>query len=425
MEKDFNLKMVMSQIFWHWGYVPLVDVKLIRPDAPVSRTDTGELTDIDVLGIKFLPEYKTVRTAADCTTRRKGAMGRAFFLRGILDLIGAYEGYVLADPNKTIQQDHRTSSRAINITLIDPRDAQVLLERLKMNEPLSDESHIFSESAHQYLEGNLSALKPFQGVIDYRKFRYWQDPVNEQVLNTIFAIKDIAPKLHLREKFHLALAYEYFFLFSMSILELTWRLAPMISPSNPDTAELQIKYFLYGGEKYYKNRLKMIEFVQNKLGISKSETGANGEMDITPPEWKLFLETYIRLLINPTASAHIPQVLRLALFEKLLYRNADIYSENMPLQAGELTYKLIADLARYYAGATGLPKEFIKIIESLVRPEREPETDTHAINKSNVQPSIIEASAPTKPVVPPAALPTNDLKEETDQASSSESNKSA
>jgi hypothetical protein len=111
----------------------------------------------------------------------------------------------------------------------------------------------------------------------------------------------------------------------------------------------------------------MIEFLEEKLGASARAVKGN-DPNISPPEWKRFLDVYARLLINPLDSIYIPQILRLALFERLLYDNPEIYDRCFPLQASEITIKLIGDLARYYAIATGAPSEFAKRIEYLITP---------------------------------------------------------
>ena len=347
-----------------------VDVKLIRPDAATTRFDKEELTDIDVLGIKFLPENRLLKIAADCTTRKRGVvMNRTFVLRGIMDLVGAEEGFVLLDPGRPLPQDHRTASKAIKITLLDPNDANFLLKRLNMAEPGVEESNLFKEGSHIYLEKNLSnILKEFLNAITYRKLGYWQDPINEQLLNSIFNIKDIASKMNIKEqKFHLVLAYEYFFLFVMAALSLAWHMASTSSPNNLDNLDIQLRYFLYGGEKHYKSRIRMMEFLEEKLGAG-TKNARNGDLYVAPPEWKRFLDVYTRLLLNPLESIHIPQVLRLALFEKVLYKNAEMYSQSLPIQANDITFKLIGDLARYYALATGLPGDFAKSVETFVAP---------------------------------------------------------
>lgn len=381
MENDFSFKMLMSRIFWAWGYVPFVDVKLVRSDVALERTSSQELTDIDVLGIKFLPEYRTVRTAADCTTRRRGAMNRAFWLRGTLNLIGAEEGFVVVDPDKPISLDHRVSTRAIKVSLIDPQDARRLLERLEPDASILDAANMFKESAHRYLT-NVDNLKEFGEALRYRKLRYWQDPVNEQLLNSVFLVRDISNRLDIRHKFHFVLAFSFMLMFAIAVLDTTWRTALATLTSRPDDLDMQLRYFLYGGEKNYRQRQRMVQFFSEKVGVPRETLFDSPEMSVAPPEWKSFLELYARLLSNPLAAPQIPRVLSVALFEKILYRNDAVYASEVGLKVPAITLKLAGDLAAYFAMAAKLPSLYVeevrRALDISIRTDKPSEAEVRA-----------------------------------------------
>src|SRR5690242_9311943 len=117
-EQDLTQKLAMERILWAAGYYTRSNVKLAAATAaPARARASADLTDVDVLGIRFLDDLEQRKLAVDC---KSGAgvspIGRTFWLKGVMDHVGADRGYVVLA--RTIPEHQRAAAADLGITII-------------------------------------------------------------------------------------------------------------------------------------------------------------------------------------------------------------------------------------------------------------------------------------------------------------------
>ena len=108
MIQDFDLKIRLSNIFWALGCYTRIEVKLaeygVKQEAPL------ELTDLDVLGIRVLPDLSFEYLVADCTSNKdviKSPIQRVFWLKGVMTFFGASKGYLVLSTENQVAETQR------------------------------------------------------------------------------------------------------------------------------------------------------------------------------------------------------------------------------------------------------------------------------------------------------------------------------
>jgi len=76
-DRDYKQKESFLKIFWQWGGLPQLEIRLLHPEA--SGKTLMELTDIDIHSIVFTESLDTEKYIADCKTlKMQSPINRAF-----------------------------------------------------------------------------------------------------------------------------------------------------------------------------------------------------------------------------------------------------------------------------------------------------------------------------------------------------------
>src|SRR5947207_6672140 len=96
--RDLLQKIEMRTAFWALGASTRLEVKLgsLVPRTS-NRPDRQEWTDVDVIGVHYAPLAGLTLVVADCKTSRGRVAERLFWLRGVMEVIGARSGYLVRD----------------------------------------------------------------------------------------------------------------------------------------------------------------------------------------------------------------------------------------------------------------------------------------------------------------------------------------
>lgn len=95
-------------------WLPYLEVE-VQPEQSLEKS-RSLLTDIDVLAIASSPIGQSTRLVFDCKSGgRESAIGRAFWLRGVMTRANVAHGFIVMNDKVTITRDHRTSAADLSV----------------------------------------------------------------------------------------------------------------------------------------------------------------------------------------------------------------------------------------------------------------------------------------------------------------------
>nr|HDM58908.1 hypothetical protein [Bacillota bacterium] len=367
-DQDLNFKLRMQAILWRLGYYTRINVKLA---APLESSRQGrrkqpllaELTDIDVLGVRFDADYTRSYAVADCTTRRRlSPVARTFWLRGVMDHFRADRGYeVLA---KKLSPYEKQVAANLGITLLDESSLQALEERYRANSA-SLKIRLTDKRAYTYLEDGIrqvdSKLAP---VLAYRKYAFWQNEANRNLLNAISTVRRSKDVLLPSQKFHRVLLLDIVALFSVALLEA----CGILFRTNPDNVLEALRTYLFGGplalqtkKMLLKDVRTLVESLQIQPSLLPSQEVIR-RLSLDPEYLPALSDIAQRFVSKPSGAINVPRYLQALIMERALYEGStlrEIFAEDY----SDITFKFVHDLARFFEGATGVNPEMFQDLE--------------------------------------------------------------
>lgn len=370
-DQDLNLKLRMQAILWRIGYYTRIDVKLASPLEASNRErrrqpPIAELTDIDVLGIRCDPDYTISYAVADCTTsgRLKGRLSpvaRTFWLRGVMDHFQADRGYEVL--TKTLSPYEKKVAANLGITLLDESSLQALEERYHGDDaPLR--IRLTDRDAYVYLENNISSVdSKLTPLLNYRKYTFWQNQANRNILNAISLVRKAEDVLEPSQKFHRVLLLDIVSLFSLAFLETC---GILFRTTSDDVLET-LRSYLFGGplaiqvkETLLRDIRTLVESLPLQQSFLTEETMRRLSLD--PEYLPLLSDMAQRFISKPSEARNVPRYLQAIILERSLY-------EGTPLQEvfledySDITFKFVHDLAHFFKDATNVKPDMFQDLE--------------------------------------------------------------
>lgn len=366
-DKDLDFKLRMQAIMWRLGYCTRIDVKLAshrrRPERAVQRElALAELTDIDVLGIRFDADYTTSYAVADCTTRRRiSPVARTFWLRGVMDHFQADRGYeVLA---QELSPYEKQVAASLGITLLDESSLQALEERYNTNDaPLGVRVH--DEKAYAYLESNIQRVNSDLGaLLNYRKYTFWQNAANRNLLNAISIVRRVASTLKPSQKFHRVLLLDILTLFSVAFLDV----CSILFRTDSDDVLEALRTHLFGGplglqtkETLLGDIRKLVESLQVQGSLLPEETMRRLTLD--PEYLPALADMAQRFVSKPSEAKEVPRYLQAVILERALY-DGNPLGEIFGKDYSDITFKFVHDLADFFKDAASVDPGMFQDLE--------------------------------------------------------------
>jgi hypothetical protein len=362
-DRDYRQKESFLKIFWQWGGLPQLEIRLLHPEA--SGKTLMELTDIDVHSIVFTESLDTEKYIADCKTlKMQSPINRAFWMKGIMEYIRSNKGYVVVP--KTVSEDHKLAAYSMGITLFSDGDFKVFVGKA-LPSTFPHKMKMFDYGAWKYLESNLPKLKGFARILDYRKHRFWIDNPARRLRYSLLEVRDLKSELDSSQKHHKALVLDMVTLFSVAFQEMIGRLFHLhLLTDDKQSADSYLKTFIYGGRETY-TYFNQLSTTMQKLKFQSTPTLFDKEIqDLSLPEWERFLQLYRTVIENPVEIRNIPRFLRFILFERLLYDNSEVSVKQAIPDIDTISIKLSLDIVEYFSIAADLPSDFTSTYKTMI-----------------------------------------------------------
>lgn len=362
MSKDFELKIRLNNILWSLGCYTRLEVKLA--EYSVQRKIPMELTDLDVLAIRILPEFGIDYLVADCTTNEdaiKSPVQRVFWLKGVMDFFGASKGYLSLGTKNPIPEVQRIVAYKLGVTVLDENNLSNLEKRVVTQDALQLQSS--KPGSWLYFENNLTTLsKGMTALLNFRKHNYWINQPHQNLHALISLVTKYKKLFDEANRLQKALVLDLLTLFTLSLLQMS----AYVFRINPENPEMELKAYFYGGYAEMKRRQIIVENIQKLMqNIPKQGSLFNQNRQLDPDYLPNLFDVGFRLLNKPSDSSQILRYLQVVLFEKTLYRGENQNGINyLQTEFSDITKKLTKDIAKFFCNATGLSEKMLADIRS-------------------------------------------------------------
>jgi len=218
---------------------------------PTRRLEKSKflLTDIDVLSVATSPIGGHMRLVFDCKSgARESAIGRSFWLHGVMTKASAIHGFVILNEKVSINRDHRISASDLAVSLLHESEFEDLAQGMGGTTVPTDSMTSNIDVWDQFL-----AIKTkYPTILEYLNFArsgYWmiKDP-GDQCRKTFTKLRAIKTELDPAKPEHMAIFGDAICLFLLSLSELANRLfLILLRPSSQEEFSSSLLSHLYGG----------------------------------------------------------------------------------------------------------------------------------------------------------------------------------
>lgn len=362
MERDIFQKMESVKLFWHWGYMPEIDVKLFNPGGVSSAKI--EITDIDVLGLKVNNRLTEERIAADCkTAKRTSPINRAFWLYGLMTYLDINKGYLIL--SRTAELDHKLAANKLNIVITNDQEFELYKDKLTNNNKLNDMAIANPEIWNKYFT-NANTFKEISNIWGYRKYRYWQDSHQKQIRHILVETRKASRKMSQKNSIISAFLSDILALFSHSLSVMVAELFENHLILNTKTElDIALKSYIYDGRDTY----EQINFLVQRIMSLRTtfQDPYSKDAGVVPeslalPNWEQFIQLIRSLIENPGEFTKVPLVFKYIQFEKIL-NNSNVSVKDV-LNVSTTTLKQAFDILKYFSVACEVPQFISEPIQS-------------------------------------------------------------
>jgi len=348
MLKDRAQKATALSLCVSKRWLPQMEVE-IEPSLRMEKSKFL-LTDIDVLAVAPSAIGGHVRMIFDCKSGAKeSAIGRAFWLRGVMTKASATHGFVVLNQKVAIEHDHRISASDLAVSLLHETEFEDLAQCMGGSTVHTNAATSNIDAWDQFFSIRSKFPNTAQ-YVDFARSAFWmiKDP-GEQCRKTVARLRAIGAELDPAKPEHLALFGDSLCLFLLALSELANRLfLVLLRPGSRDEFSSSLLALLYGG---YEN----LEAAQK---IRRLTSGVMSEDAVSIfPELNKF-EQLVREILQAPQQA-LPASLLAREMSLSVLTGAGI-TDLQTLVASESPYapKFLLMASEYLQRAARLPPEF-------------------------------------------------------------------
>ena len=267
LDLDLDLKLRFKRLFWTMGYWCSLEVPVSHYEFRQGKRRRVDLTDIDVLGVRFDPALQAHRVMADCKSGME-SHNRIFWLRGAMQYFEVDSAYFV---KTRISQRERAIASRLGIATLDPAALDRLETRYSTESvglPLADPAVYAEQLALLSRAGCDSSSKEPQAIGEARQFcryMYWYIPRERRILNLLEIGRRISPFLRGADLADRYLVYHISVLASIALLDMAGAAAARDITDVPG----QIRHYLFGGPMALAEREKFLMLLNKATGLTE------------------------------------------------------------------------------------------------------------------------------------------------------------
>lgn len=345
--KDRRLKELLFQHQW-------AQRNFAQPEVDVYYRDGVDgnlklITDVDVLILRPRSDLRFDRVLGDCRTlKQQSPIGRALWLRGLIDFLGGSDGIILLDLPK-IEPDHKLAAYSVGVLLMSEKDFGVY-----------DRAVLYPSGTHGVgvsiadIEGLAGIKTRFPALEPLTRYAYntafQERSAGAVIRHTIRTLRLVSAELDPAKVEHRALVCDVAAIMAIGIAETTGRIFHQyLHPEEKALLSEALKLLVWGGKEQY----QFFNSVREKL--VKTDRDSHGDASLELPEWNSFVQLIRNLLERPSDALIIPWLLRQ--YAVCVLRSAPLaqYTSSNDLLAVKFSMLVL----EYTVKAAGLPHEFL------------------------------------------------------------------
>lgn len=290
-DRDLTYKLLLKHWLERIGYHVFLEVPLYVPEyTDVYREQP--VTDLDVFGIKFEPDFRPYLVVAECkTSSRQKPIETLLKFAGIRAYVGCEKAILV---RSQMPRSARMAAERLGLKALSETDLTRLLE----NCGLWDDSLAVTLLSSYARERNMleQARSRFPNQVRFIQRDFWGLPHYRNILSIFAALAQVPSWTPVQS--------EHQFLLLASAEKLAIALMDMcryvlsVAPDDPVGA---IKDYLGGGPLGRVERERMFRLIREKLGLELSEV---------PSYFDHLAEVGVSLMRNPSHAVNTPSVLR-------------------------------------------------------------------------------------------------------------------
>ncbi|MFL2077169.1 hypothetical protein [Marinilactibacillus psychrotolerans] len=358
--KGAQLEFRSKRLLFHMGYYAAHGI-LIKTS---NDLDSEEITDLDVLGIKYTSDFRSNKIWLDCKSGKIKTMERLTWINGIKNYLGIDEVLFVAKSKKSAL-DYASK---LDIQIFDTQIMEEIENRFKVKSEAwygSWNPDIMMNINQQFKEIKISGSDS-KKISDFIKADYWIYDSFTSLKKTITALRELSKYpyevMNSNEKTAYRWAiYQTIILFANSLL----RVNREVFYLEKDKREEYINQKLIASDIPIKRRNEIFDSAIHL--VTQKLQGPNikaPKFQITPPNYAPALNDVIERLINtPEYSEDILRSMDLIFLEfDLLQKDIDnkLVDELLPnYENNKIGIKIIL---HFILGYTGIDKKFLKSI---------------------------------------------------------------
>ena len=297
-DKDLDLKLRMRRLFWRMNFYCPTEIIVSAWEYPGRRR--YDVTDIDVVGIRFDKDLRQTVIIADCKGGEAGA-GRLLWLRGAMDLMGASSGYFVKTSvhANTIALASKLSVGVLNEANLTKLETQIGVAKVP-NEVGSMRVYIAQEKA--WGAGIPKGRKPtteqaeLKKLYQYYDYYFWFIEPYRNVLSTTEKLSNVRAYLPGNEIDAKYTFYQIASLFAISLLQ---GARDVMTKDLSQIASFGRQY-LFGGVLALRERERFFDLLAKYTGE---------DIALEPKYFDKLLELFNTVVTHSAEAADVPRYL--------------------------------------------------------------------------------------------------------------------
>jgi hypothetical protein len=337
---DAKLKFLTKKLYERKGYYCEVECRLYE-ESYLGKYKKEEISDVDVLGIKYEPDLKKFMVGIECKSTSNNGLDELLKVRGLQELLELdYVGLV----KHNVSSNVRLVANKLDVQLHSEKELISILESMvpDIGKVLEDEAFIYLIKDN--IEKELK--KEIKGIINFVNSGYWTNE-GYQNINTIVRVVET-----FKGRTFTYYQIKYILLRLATLLSITLLdVASLIIKSNYSNLEHISLDMLFGGATQRREKERAYDIISQELGR---------KLDPNPSFKNEYINLINWIVKEPYHARYLPQCINFYLECFIIGSSYDLISKSF----SPITIKLAKDVLKFISNISGtdqVHQDFFKL----------------------------------------------------------------
>lgn len=355
-DNDHPLKLSAAQAFMCQKYYVKLNLGLSEPPTGNSKQILADITDIDVMAIKYSHDFTPFIICMSCKGGEAKALKpikESFYLKGVMDYFGGHRGYIVFS-KKQVSSHARLLASKLDIIILQGDEFDNWC-KISQDSCGIDCSLFWQNESHIKYQEEFYKINQIDSLRSYLLGDYWfyRDFRNLQnIIAHTKRVKDFLGKPSLSTRI---MTLEISIHFALSLLDL----CNYVTSAGIKSIKENIEAYLFGGITSLRSRkdlyIKLDTFLKSKGVIQE---GGVKLPSLIPEYTDQLVELVYRWISKPGVAIFVPQFLQFYAWQLIVSKN-DTELKCKNTRYNEFTIKFADDLINFISYFTNIFRENI------------------------------------------------------------------